>query len=76
MTQHIKVIVVSRLSILLVIAIIVLLTWVFYEYVVKNHIGCTELNIWGKLLVINSSLNIVMFGLTLVAHMIISSKYD
>lgn len=72
MTKHLKVLI---LSLTLILSVIAVLTWVFYEYAVKTHIGCGELNTWGKILVINSSLNIVTFGLTLVAHMFIKS-YD
>lgn len=73
MAKHVRVIV---LSFTFVIALIAVLTWAFYENAVKTHIGCTELNTWGKILVINSSLNIVTIGLSLVANMIIKSKYD
>lgn len=73
MAKHTRVIVISFTF---VIALIAVLTWLFYEHAVKTHIGCSELNTWGKILVINSSLNIVTFGLTLVANMFIKSKYD
>ncbi len=77
MAKHTKVLVVS---LTLFLAVIALLTWVFYEYAVKPHIGCTELNTWGKILVINSSLNIVMlglsFGVNLLAKMYIQHNDD